>query len=230
MSDDSKPRPPRYGLPPSGLADEILGALKRGEILLEGANEAAPGSAPEESAPTSSGVDRIYTFTDALQLGDEEEEEREVYETWVEFRIGSRRFALPVAQVREIVRADSPTPVPHPPYAVLGVFNLRGRVVPLLDLRSRLGLPRRAIDADSRIVVVESEARRIGILVDSVERVAPLAQSAIHPPDDGTQEEAVRGLHAAEGRTTRLLDLTTLLTLPERENTANGDGSSPPGG
>ena len=209
MSDDKKagggPK-----LPHSGMADEILGKLARGELTEE--SDAAPDAPPAE-APRD--VDRIYTFTDSLQLGQEEEEEREVYETWVEFRLAGGLFALPVGQVREILRVREVAPVPHPPFPVIGVINLRGRVVPLLDLRARLALRATPPDAGSRVVLVESQKRRIGLLVDGVERVAQLAQSAMHEPPGGSGTPEVRGLHVDDGRETRLLDLSAILTLRE---------------
>ncbi len=224
MSDEPKPRG-SIRLPPSGLAEEILGQLARGELAAE--PEATAAAEPPAEAPAA-GVDRIYTFTDSLQLGEEEEEEREVYETWVEFQLADRPFALPVAQVQEILRLPELTPVPHAPFPVLGVFNLRGRVVPLLDLRARLGLPERPRDEGSRIVLVESESRRIGLLVDAVSRVAQLAQSAI---DEATQTgmDGVRGLYREEGREVQLLDLAGILTLPERQDPSPADGESPLG-
>ena len=212
MSDDSNPRKPPPRLPHSSLADEILDQLARGEL----GSEPEPEEPAAEPAPTTArDVERIYTFTDSLQLGQEEEEEREVYETWVEFRLDEALYALPVGQVREILRVRDVTEVPHPPFPVIGVINLRGRVVPLLDLRARLDLPTPEPGDASRIVLVESQRRRIGLLVDCVERVAQLAQSAMRPADDDGGSAAIRGLHVAEGRATRLLDLAAILTLRE---------------
>ncbi len=208
MSDESKPPKPAPRLPPSGLADEVLGQLARGEL---GTGPQEPQA--EDGLATPGDVDRIYTFADSLQLGPEEEEEREVYETWVEFRLADELFALPVAQVREILRVLEVTPVPHPPFPVIGIINLRGRALPLLDLRARLDLPTPAPDAESRVVIVESEGRRIGLLVDAVERVAKLAQSAMRPPEAAAEPAETRGFHLTDGRETRLLDLTAILTL-----------------
>ncbi len=219
MSDDRKPDRPTPQLPPSGTAAEILGRLARGELsgeapeTDEGPRDRADDRREDPGTASPRDVDRIYTFTDSLQLGREEEEEREVFETWVEFRLGGELFALPVAQVREILRVRDVTPVPHPPFPVIGVINLRGRVVPLLDLRARLALPTPAPGAESRIVLVESHKRRIGLLVDAVERVAQLAQSAMRSPDAENELKEIRGMHAAEGRETRLLDLAAILTL-----------------
>ncbi len=231
MSDRPKDDKPGIRLPPSGLADEILSRLESGELA---ASDQPPesGAAPPPP-PARAEVDRIYTFTDSLQLGEEEEEEREVYETWVEFRLADLSYALPVEQVQEILRVGELTPVPNAPFPVLGVFNLRGRVVPLLDLRARLGLAQRPPDAASRIVVVESQTRRLGLLVDAVLRVARLARSAMLAADDAGGLEAVRGLWSDGGQQTRLLDLATILTLPEGEAAADGDeptGDSPFGG
>jgi purine-binding chemotaxis protein CheW len=208
MSDDSKPGKPRPRLPPSGLADEILNQLHRGD--LDAPHQETPAEAGSKAAED---IDRIYTFTDSLQLGQEEEEEREIFETWVEFRLGRDLFALPVAQVTEILRVHDVTPVPHPPFPVIGVINLRGRVVPLLDLRARLDLPTPPPDTESRIVLVESQMRRIGLLVDAVERVAQLAQSAMRRSEAEAEPVEIRGLHTVDGRETRLLDLAEILTL-----------------
>lgn len=215
MSDERKPR-----LPPSGLADEILGQLARGEL--------SAGDEPQDvPAPEADDLDRIITFTDRLQLGEEEEEEREVYETWVEFRLAGRYYALPVAEVREILRLGELTPVPHSPFPVLGVFNLRGRVVPLLDLRARLGLPEAPADSESRIVLVESRARRIGLLVDAATRVARLARSAIRAAGDAPAAAELRGLCETEGREIGLLDLGSVLRLPEAADAAAGGEEAP---
>lgn len=208
MTDDSKPGKPTPRLPPSGLASEILDQLARGELTVDEEEQSA-AQADEARAD----IDRIYTFTDSLQFGQEEEETHEVYETWVEFRLDQELFALPVSQVREILRVRAVTPVPHPPFPVIGVINLRGRAVPLLDLRARLALPTPPPTTESRIVLVESQKRRIGLLVDSVERVAQLAQSAIQPSGTAAEPPEIRGLHLADGRRTRLLDLTAVLTL-----------------
>jgi purine-binding chemotaxis protein CheW len=216
VSDDSRSDKPPPRLPHSGMADEILGKLARGELAAEPDEHAEPDEPRDGATATAPReVERIYSFTDSLQLGEQEEEEREVFETWVEFQLAGEPFALPVAQVREILRVQEITPVPQPPFPVIGVINLRGRVVPLIDLRARLGLPAPAPDAISRIVLVESHGRRIGLLVDAVERVAQLAQSAIQPPPAESEPGEVRGLHLDEGRRTRLLDLTAVLTLRE---------------
>lgn len=212
MSDEPKRPRPAHRLPQSGMADDILAKLARGEL------DAEPETPARDSSPTTPrdrDLDSIYTFTDSLQLGREEEEEREVFETWVEFALAGELFALPVSQVREILRVREVTPVPHPPFPVIGVINLRGRVVPLLDLRARLDLPAAPPDAASRIVLVESDQRRIGLLVDRVERVAQLAQSAMRPPGVGEQPAEIRGLHASDAGETRLLDLAAILTLRE---------------
>ncbi len=204
MSDEQKPgRGPR--LPPSGLADEVLSAL-------DGAGDPAAGAGEQEPAgPTA--ADRIYTFTDSLQLGDEQEEEREVFETWVEFTLAGEPYGLPVASVQEVLRMVELTPVPHAPFPVLGVFNLRGRVVPLLDLRARLELPAAPPGDASRVLVLDARARSIGLLVDSVDRVFKLALSAVEaaPAEAG---EAVRGSWQSGTGTLKLLDVEPLLTLP----------------
>ena len=129
------------------------------------------------------------------------------------FLVGGQDYCIDIMSVREIRGGTRATPLPHAPTFMRGVINLRGRVVPLLDLRSRLSLPAPPPDSESRVVLVESQKRRIGLLVDGVERVVQLAQSAMLPADAEDEAAEVRGLYSEDGRKIRLLDLTAVLTL-----------------
>jgi purine-binding chemotaxis protein CheW len=100
----------------------------------------------------------------------------------VTFFLGEEQFGLDIAHVREINRLMRITPVPRAPESVEGVINLRGQVVPVVDLRRQFKLPTRDHDRRTRIVVVELEGVSVGFIVDEVSEVVRLPESAIDPP------------------------------------------------
>lgn len=136
-------------------------------------------------APTFAGQDRVLEFADSLQRRREKKEEkRQELETWVSCRIEGELLALPVRQVQEILRVGDLTRVPHAPYPVRGVTNMRGYVLPVVDLRIRLGLEPVEPGPRHRIVVISSRGRLVGLLVDEVEHVVQVDRLAIEPPPE----------------------------------------------
>ena len=97
----------------------------------------------------------------------------------VTFRLKDETYGINVMQVQEVLRVSEIAPVPGAPPFVLGIINLRGNVVTVVDTRTRFGLPTTERDDASRIVIIESEQQVVGILVDSVAEVVELRQSAI---------------------------------------------------
>src|SRR6476619_495922 len=129
--------------------------------------------------------DRILLFADSLQERRQvQEERRHQWETWVTCRIDREVFALPVKQVQEILRVSALTRVPHAPFPVRGVTNLRGYVLPVVDLRVRLGMPPEEPGPLARIMVVHSRGRLVGLLVDAVDQVVPIDRLAVEPPPE----------------------------------------------
>ncbi len=168
------------------------------------------------------GPERIYAFADRLQAGIEEEpEEKEVLETWVVFELGESRFGLPVTHVQEILRVGGISRVPHAPRPVKGVTNVRGRVVPVVDLKLLLGLAEVEIGPASRILLLTSRGRLLGMLVDGVREVSLIAPSGIREtPSDllpGAPRVALGSVETEDGPAV-LLDAENLLLLndPER--------------
>jgi purine-binding chemotaxis protein CheW len=196
-------------LPPQGLANEILEQIKNPEKK-QGAEYAIP-----------KGSGQIYSFADQLKRGDGEGERRkeeEQIETWVTFILENECFGLPVSGVKEILRVDSITRVPHAPHAVRGVTNMRGRVLPVVDLRVRLGLRERNIDQLSRILVVESRTRLIGLLVDAVQQVIRLNKKAIQPPPPDimtNQSDYINGVYHLQEELVILLDVNKVLLIKD---------------
>ena len=110
---------------------------------------------------------------------------------WVTFKLDSETYGINVMQVQEVLRYTEIAPVPGAPMYVLGIINLRGNVVTVIDTRSRFGLQSSDITDNTRIVIIEAEKQVIGILVDSVAEVVYLRASEIDvAPNVGNDESA----------------------------------------
>ncbi len=149
---------------------------------------------------------------------------------YVVFRLGGEEYGLPVAQVNSIIRYEESTPVPRAPKAVLGVINLRGRVVPVVDLRRRFTGEPFAPAPGSRIVVAEGRSGPVGLAVDTASEVTGFADDEVRPvPDAVLTSETARaflGVVEREGGLVILLDLDEAVPTSEYEGTA---GSSTQG-
>lgn len=141
---------------------------------------------------------------------------------FVGFRVGEQSYALPISAVREIVRPPEITPVPQSPEHVAGVMNLRGRIVPVIDLRKRF---RQAIENSpkTRVLVIALDGKLIGLLVDSASEVLKIASEEIEPSPQlfgEDNERYVTGVAKHLGRLVILLDVNKLLPEPERAEAA----------
>ena len=118
------------------------------------------------------------TETD-LHITDENREAVELIQL-VSFSIGEEEFGVDITRVQEIIKRTDVTTVPNAPHFVEGVMNLRGRVIPVINLRARLGMERKEFDADTRIVVVELSEGTIGFIVDAVILKGSCSTHALH--------------------------------------------------
>jgi purine-binding chemotaxis protein CheW len=137
---------------------------------------------------------------------------------WVTFKLDSETYGINVMQVQEVLRYSEIAPVPGAPLYVLGIINLRGNVVTVIDTRSRFGLEPSEITDNTRVVIIESEKQVIGILVDSVAEVVYLKASEIDiAPNVGNDESAkfIQGVSNREGELLILVDLNMLLSDDE---------------
>jgi len=140
---------------------------------------------------------------------------------WVTFKLQEETYGINVMQVQEVLRYTDIAPVPGAPMYVLGIINLRGNVVTVIDTRARFGLPPSDVTENSRIVIIEADKQVIGILVDSVAEVVYLRASEIDTaPNVGTDESAkfIQGVSNREGELLILVDLNKLLTDEEWED------------
>ena len=136
----------------------------------------------------------------------------------VTFRLKDESYGINVMQVQEVLRICEIAPVPGAPAYVLGIINLRGNVVTVIDTRTRFGLPTTERDDASRIVIIESDQQVVGILVDSVAEVVELRQSEIDSAPNIGNDESSRYIQGVASRDEDLLivvDLNKLLTDEE---------------
>ena len=137
---------------------------------------------------------------------------------WVTYRLDEETYGINVMQVQEVLRYTEIAPVPGAPDYVLGIINLRGNVVTVIDTRARFGLPPTETTDNTRIVIIESDEQVVGILVDSVAEVVYLRSSEIDStPNVGTEESAkfIQGVSNRNGNLLILVDLNKLLSDEE---------------
>jgi purine-binding chemotaxis protein CheW len=136
----------------------------------------------------------------------------------VVFCISKEFYGVPIAAVQEIVRVPEVTSVPDAPDFFEGVINLRGRIVPVIDLRKRLRLKGAERTKASRVLVVENGGRVIGLLVDSVSEVRRLPEEAVEPPPEmiaAVGIEYITGVAKAGERLIIFLDMKKVLSINE---------------
>ncbi len=137
---------------------------------------------------------------------------------WVTFFLESEKYGIQVMQVQEVLRVTEIAPVPGAPDYVLGIINLRGNVVTVVDSRKRFGLPEKESDDATRIVIIESGDQVVGILVDSVAEVVDLRANDIETaPNVGTDESSryIQGVSSQGDELLILVDVDKLLTDEE---------------
>lgn len=144
----------------------------------------------------------------------EEKTSEEVFQ-WVTFKLENETYGVNVMQVQEVLRYTEIAPVPGAPDYVLGIINLRGNVVTVIDTRLKFGLMPAEVTDSSRIIIIEAEKQVVGILVDSVAEVVYLKASEIDPaPSVGTEESArfIQGVSNRKEDLLILVDLNKLLS------------------
>lgn len=137
----------------------------------------------------------------------------------VTFSIGDEEFGVEILKVQEIIRMLEITKVPKAPPFVEGVINLRGKVIPIIDLRKRFGLASRDHDKNTRIIVINIHSMIVGFVVDSVSEVLRLPLNTVEPPPPvvaGLDSDYISGVGKLEDRLLIMLDLDRLLSNEEQ--------------
>ena len=136
------------------------------------------------------------------------------------FLVGSQEFCIDVMSVREIRVWAPATPLANAPSFVCGVINLRGKVLPIVDLAARLGLPPTEPSKRHAILVVQILDQAIGLLVEGVSEILTVSPEVIQPTPDvasKTAKDFVSGIVATDGRMISLIALGAILPLSEQE-------------
>lgn len=137
----------------------------------------------------------------------------------VVFVLEKEDFACNISDVREVLKMVRVTPLPRSLDFVEGVINLRGEVIPVLDLRRRFGLQETLRTEKSRIIIVEVESRMVGLIVDSVSEVIRLSNNQIQEAPDhvaGNRTHLIVGVGKIEERLLIILNLERILTTEEQ--------------
>lgn len=167
----------------------------------------------------------------AVRAGDEKSREEYIAmrggeDQLVVFELGGESYGVDISAVNTIIRMQEITEIPRSPEFVEGVINLRGSIIPVIDLRKRLGLQINSATRASRIIVIEANGQMIGMIVDAVAETIRLPQDAIEPPSPivlSTDVEYVRGIGKLPDRLVVLLDLDRVLASKEVEALHNMD-------
>jgi purine-binding chemotaxis protein CheW len=136
----------------------------------------------------------------------------------VSFKIGEEEFGIDILKVQEINRMMQITKVPNSPDFIDGVVNLRGRIIPVIDLRTRLNMPRIEHDNRTRIIVVDLSGVTVGFIVDEVSEVLRIPKSITEPPPAmvaGIDSDYITAVGKLEDRLLILLDLEKIFSLDE---------------
>lgn len=145
-------------------------------------------------------------------------QQSDAVEQVVVFELAGESFGVEIGRVQEIIRPPAITAVPRAPYYVDGVVNLRGRVIPVINLRTRFGMPPAEQGRSARIVVLEIDGHTVGAAVDAVSEVLRISTASVEAPGatlTGPDTTHLRGIAKLEDRLIILLDLDRLLVNEE---------------
>ena len=134
------------------------------------------------------------------------------------FKLANEDYGLPISKVQEINRMVAVTKLPNTPDFMEGIINLRGRVIPVLDLRKRFGFVPQEHKDDTRIMVTDVAGQTVGLIVDAVHEVVKMPGNCIEPPPPSFIMDAkfVQGIGKLENRLVIMLDIDLIITSQER--------------
>jgi purine-binding chemotaxis protein CheW len=142
----------------------------------------------------------------------------------VTFKLGSEEFGVDILKVQEIIKMMNVTKIPNAPAFIEGVINLRGKIIPIVDLRKRLGFKDQEFDKSTRVIVVELDGLVLGFIVDSVSEVLRIPEDTIEPPPSmvaGIESEYIEGVGKLDDRLLILLELKKIFSSPEKKDIEN---------
>ena len=147
----------------------------------------------------------------------------------ISFSVGEEEYGLELPRVKEVIRVRQATWLPRAPSFVKGIINLRGDVIPIIDLRDKFGLASREYTAQTRVIVVEVEGRLLGLVVDSASQVVRISADMIEPPPavpGGLSHGLITGVGKIDERLVILLSADSILTADEKTALSAIDAAS----
>ncbi|WP_028330763.1 chemotaxis protein CheW [Brachyspira alvinipulli] len=144
----------------------------------------------------------------------------------VTFRLGSGEYAIDIMQAKEIIKMEKITLIPNAPDFVEGVINLRGNIIPIIDLKKRFNLEEIEGDKNTGIIIVKIEDVDMGIIIDSISKVVSISNSDIQPPPpmlSGIGQKYIKGVGKLEDKLLVVLDLEKLFSTDEEEETDSSE-------
>jgi len=138
----------------------------------------------------------------------------------VTFKVDNEEFAVDILKVQEINKMITITRIPNAPPFVEGVINLRGKIIPIVDLRKRLGFEGKSYDKSTRIIVIELDGMVLGFIVDSVSEVLRISDSTVEPPPSlvaGVESDYIEGVGKLDNRLLILLELKKIFSASDRK-------------
>jgi purine-binding chemotaxis protein CheW len=139
----------------------------------------------------------------------------------VTFKLENEEFGVDILKVQEINRMMTITKIPNAPNFIEGVINLRGKIIPIVDLRKRLGFHNGTYDKSTRIIVVELDGLVLGFIVDSVSEVLRINETTVEPPPSivaGIDSEYIEGVGKLDDRLLILLQLNKIFASPDKKD------------
>jgi purine-binding chemotaxis protein CheW len=138
----------------------------------------------------------------------------------VVFMLNKAYYGVPILQVQEIVKMTEITELPNTPDFVQGIVNLRGKIIPIIDMRKRFGLPEETIDENWKILILKEEDVLFGVMVDQISEVEKVPATLIEKPPKivaGVNGKFINGIAKTENRLLILLDIAKILSDEEKE-------------
>lgn len=142
-------------------------------------------------------------------------------ERYLQFDLGDESYAIHLLSVKEVIPRPDTTPLPNSPSFYVGIMNLRGQIISIVDLRKKLNISPKKEDIEEAVIIIEIEGVGIGVVVDSINRVLNIATNSVSEvPEVSSQINAkyIEGVYQGEKSLTILLDLASVLNIKEIKN------------
>ena len=174
-------------------------------------------NAEATGVPKEEHYKRLFVKKHQYRRRQAEQEESKEYLDLISFSLLNETYGIPLKHLKEIMKAENIERIPQSPRHLLGILNIRGNLVTVMNLKERLGFAPTEIQNDSRIIIVEHDQRPIGLLVDQVNAIIRLEKQTLVEPPKGIDEERrkfIEGIGKMGGQEIILPNLTEILTLP----------------